>query len=102
VKEVFMIETLSKKKEEVRFVKRPVVADPRMGALPQIKLRGKIGIITIELFDDRPYVIKFEGKITGNDLRITWNYLTKAYRVWNNNQLKQASSIKLEDTKQGV
>lgn len=40
------------------------------------------GIITISLFENRPFEVEFSGHIAGNDIDHAWRAMMKEYRVW--------------------
>lgn len=40
------------------------------------------GTIVIKIYEDHPYEIDFNGKITGSEVDIAWRAIMKQYRVW--------------------
>ena len=54
------------------------------------------GSIHIEVFENAPYKVKFEGMVTGAQIDMAWRAMMKEYRVW-----KHMVFRKLETEKSG-
>ncbi|KKN42503.1 hypothetical protein LCGC14_0712640 [marine sediment metagenome] len=47
------------------------------------------GMITIYIFENKPYEAKFSGQVTGVELNIAWRAMYKQYKLWKHELLKQ-------------
>ena len=47
------------------------------------------GTITVHLYHNKTYEVKFDGNIVGGDLMVVYRSILKQYRVWKHNLVKE-------------
>ena len=52
------------------------------------------GTIHINIFENNPYEIEFNGIITGSELDMAWRFMMKEYRVWKHTMFRRLEADK--------
>ncbi len=54
------------------------------------------GTIRINIFENSPYTVDFDGIVTGSELDMAWRAMMKEYRVWKHIMFKKIEQEKLD------
>ena len=59
----------------------------------EVDVRPK-GTITIRVFENSPYEVDFEGKVTGGEVDMAWKAMMREYRQWVARLIKKSEAEK--------
>lgn len=59
----------------------------------ELDIRPK-GTITIRVFENSPYEVDFEGKVTGGEVDMAWKAMMREYRQWVARLIKKSEAEK--------
>lgn len=69
------------------------VLEAKLGMGEEVDAKPK-GIITIKVFENSPYEVEFEGKVSGSEVDMAWKAMMREYRQWKHNLFKKETADK--------